>query len=181
MWMACIHDVPDSLLGDVAHVVMQYWEHGQEQVLRELQKSDSPTRAYLYLKPFFPLEHMTPHPPFLCTAWIDLVAQLSPALLVPLLDAYDPAYFDLEHVIRAAKEHRVYDACLWCLDRLGRTHEAMEALDALISHVAQDTQRALDAPIDATTDSEAECIHEQTRQEFEYLHMAVLMLSLIHI
>lgn len=175
VWMACIHDVPDSLLGDVAHVVMQYWEHGQEQVLRELQKSDSPTRAYLYLKPFFPFEHMTPHPPFLCTAWIDLVAQLSPALLVPLLDAYDPAYFDLEHVIRAAKEHRVYDACLWCLDRLGRTHEAMEALDALISHVAQDTQRALDAPIDATTDSEAECIHEQTRQEFEYLHMAVLM------
>lgn len=175
VWMACIRDVPNSLLGDVAHVVMRYWEDLQEQVLRELQKSDAPIRPYLYLKPFFPLEHTAPHPPLLRTTWIELVAQLSPTLLIPSLDAYGSAYFDLEHVSCVAKEHRVYDAFLWCLDRLGRTDEAMDALDALVTHVAQDTQMALDAHVDAQTDSAAECVHEHTRKKFEYVHAAVLM------
>lgn len=175
VWMACMPDVPDSLLGDVAHVIMRYWDDLQEQVLRELQKSDAPIRPYLYLKPFFPLEHMAPHPPFLCATWIELVALLSPTLLVPLLDAYGSAYFDLEQISWVAKEHRVYDAFLWCLDRLGRTHEAMDTLDALVTHLAQHTLMALDAQIDAQTDSEAECVHEHTRKEFECVRAAVLM------
>ncbi|KAI3626663.1 SAC7 [Malassezia furfur] len=92
-------DVPDSLLGDVAHIATRFAPHDTLDLLAAL--ADAPQRQYLYLAPFFPLDARTEPRAELKRAWVALVAHFCPATLATHLEARAPAFFDLAQVVDA--------------------------------------------------------------------------------
>lgn len=170
--LACVNEVPNTTLGDVARLVSRNFAASQESVYDALDP-DVPERQYLYLKPIF--AHVTEHPPHLREEWVTLVARLCPSKLVPQLDTYGAAYFDTENVYRTAKAEHVYDAVLWVLDKRGETPKAMDELDMLTSNVVNHVHDALAHGMDERTDSEAQCACEALREKLRYVHAALGM------
>lgn len=129
-------DVPDSLLGDVAHIATRFAPHDTLDLLAAL--ADAPQRQYLYLAPFFPLDARTEPRAELKRAWVALVAHFCPATLATHLEARAPAFFDLAQVVDVARTHRIYDALLLAHTWRDEPHEARAALDAHVAEASVD-------------------------------------------
>lgn len=123
--------MPDSLLGDVARIVAQFYPTEIDTALATL--NDAPRRQYVYLSYFF--RHDLP--PGLSEnsrhTWLVLVAQFSPTMLVSQLRTHPRDFFGLHDALCVAREYRVYDAVLWLQDQLGQPAEVMDTLDAQIA------------------------------------------------
>lgn len=124
-----VEDIPDSLLGDLARLVARYLPSSAHEVFSAL--TSSPRRQYLFLSPFFSVEHSVDKalPESWRAVWMERLSEFGPSHMVSQLEAHGAGFFDLEQVLEAAMKNHVYDVALWVLDRSDRTMDAMNFLD----------------------------------------------------
>lgn len=167
-------DVPDSLLGDVARVVARFFAEHTDAVFAALEAM--PQRQYLYLQPFFRLDEETAQvKPSLRTAWLALVAEFCPAMLVAHLRARPVDFYALDDVLRIAREHCVYDAVLWAFDRRGETAAAMDTLDAQVAECSVSLLALATQGRDGDGSSAAEQVMAQAHDVVQSLRATVRM------
>ncbi|WFD43575.1 hypothetical protein MPSI1_002238 [Malassezia psittaci] len=130
--------VPDSLLGDLALVMIRYFPAHCVQLLDAMHAT--PQRQFLFLKPLFELNG-TPARDLdavLKQKWICVLAQFCPMTLVKHLEARPNGYFDWEQVLNAAESYCIYDAMVYVYYQMDQEDKALDKLD---SHVRQTIQQ----------------------------------------
>lgn len=168
VFLESVPTVPESLLSDVTRIVISYFPSCDISVLEKLSDTH---RQYLYLQPFFAIDHgFDKAPPtILRTKWIDLVAEYCPTLLLCQLESHPITFFDLNQVCKVSEKHGFGDILIWAYDRLGQTDQAMDMLDTYVHDTATRVHTCIEIDTESAGTATGELNFNQCRQAFQSL------------
>ncbi|WFD28434.1 hypothetical protein MNAN1_003445 [Malassezia nana] len=176
-----VPDVPETLIGDLARIVMAFFPSCDISVLEKL--FDTPHYQYLYLLPFFVPEKggSLEVSPVLRTAWIKLVAEFSPTLFMHQLDAYPLSFFDLDQVCKVCEKHGLGHILIWAYDRQGHINQALDTLDSYVTRASHQIQICIGSDENSAGGAAGELNRNEYREAFTCLNNVVEMASRISV
>lgn len=174
-----VPDVPETLIGDLARIVMTFFPSCDISVLEQLCGTHH--YQYLYLMPFFVPEKggSLEISPALCTAWINLVAEFSPTLFMHQLDAYPLSFFDLDQVSKVCEKHGLGHILIWAYDRQGHVDQALDTLDSYVARASHQIQVCIESDENSAGTAAGERNRNEYREAFTSVNNVVEMASRI--